>query len=73
MRYFIRLRACFQVYGSWNPIQIALRWPVALYINMAAVTNAWKIYLGDSHFATKPIGWAKTSHDLPEDFLSLKR
>ena len=73
MRYIIRLGACFQVYGSWDPLGIALRWPLALYINMAAVFHAWVIYVGVSQFATKPIVWSKTAHELPDDFMSAKR
>ncbi|WP_245446907.1 glycosyltransferase [Bradyrhizobium sp. MOS002] len=47
LRYVVRVAACHQVYGIWNPIGIALRWPVGLYVNMAAVWRAWKIYVGE--------------------------
>ena len=73
MRYFIRVGACHQVYGTWDLLGIALRWPVALYINMAAVYRAWITYVGVSRFATQPIVWSKTAHELPEDFMSAKR
>jgi adsorption protein B len=73
LRYVVRVAACHQVYGTWDPIGIALRWPVALYINMAAVWRAWKIYLGESHYATRPIAWSKTDHEIPEDFVNVKR
>jgi adsorption protein B len=73
LRYLVRVRACHQVYGSWDPFGITLRWPVALYINMAAVWRAWKTYLGESAFATRPIVWSKTAHEIPEDFMTAKR
>ncbi|MBR0849223.1 glycosyl transferase family protein [Bradyrhizobium diazoefficiens] len=73
LRYAVRVAACHEVYGTWDPIGIALRWPVALYINMAAVWRAWKIYLGESHYATRPIAWSKTDHEIPDDFVNVKR
>jgi adsorption protein B len=73
LRYLMRVQACHQVYGVWDPVGIALRWPVALYINMAAVWRAWKIYLGESAYATRPIVWAKTAHEIPDDFFNAKR
>jgi adsorption protein B len=73
LRYFVRVRACHQVYGVWDPLGIALRWPVGLYVNMAAVWRAWKIYLGESAFATRPIAWAKTDHEIPDDLVNVKR
>jgi bacteriophage N4 adsorption protein B len=72
-RYIIRVLACHQVYGNFDWWGIAVRWPVGLYINMAAVFRAWKTYLGESQFATKPIVWSKTTHELPEDFMTAKR
>jgi bacteriophage N4 adsorption protein B len=72
-RYVIRVAACHQVYGTFDWWGIAVRWPVGLYINMAAVFRAWKTYLGESQFATKPIVWSKTAHELPDDFMSAKR
>ena len=73
MRYIIRVVACYQVYGKFDWIGIAVRWPVSLYINMVAVFRAWKTYVGESQFATKPIVWSKTAHELPEDFMSATR
>jgi adsorption protein B len=73
LRYLVRVQACHQVYGSWDPLGIILRWPVALYINMAAVWRAWNTYLGESAFATRPIVWSKTAHEIPEDFITAKR
>jgi len=73
LRYIVRVGACHRVYGIWDPVGIALRWPVALYVNMAAVWRAWKTYLGESEFGTRPIVWSKTVHEIPEDFMSAKR
>jgi adsorption protein B len=72
-RYVIRVLAGHQVYGRYDWIGIAVRWPAALYINMVAVYRAWKTYLGESELATKPIVWSKTTHELPEDFASANR
>ena len=54
-RYVIRVLAGYEVYGKYDWLGIALRWPAALYINMAAVYRAWKTYLGESQLATRPI------------------
>jgi bacteriophage N4 adsorption protein B len=72
-RYLIRVAACRQVYGTYDWIGVAMRWPVSLYINMAAAFRAWKIYLGESELATKAIVWSKTVHELPDDILSAGR
>ncbi|MEI9900873.1 MAG: glycosyl transferase family protein [Hyphomicrobium sp.] len=72
-RYIVRVAAGSQVYGKYDWIGIAMRWPVALYINMAAVFRAWKTYVGESEFATKPIVWSKTKHELPDDFANANR
>ena len=72
-RYLIRVAACRQVYGTYDWIGVAVRWPVSLYINMAATFRAWKIYLGESALATKAIVWSKTVHELPDDILSVGR
>jgi glycosyl transferase family 2 len=72
-RYVVRAAACRQVYGRFDWIGVAVRWPVALYINMAAVFRAWKTYVGESEFATKPVVWSKTAHELPEDFMAAAR
>lgn len=72
-RYLIRVAACRQVYGYFDFIGVAIRWPIALYINMVAVYRAWKTYLGESNFASKCIVWSKTTHELPEDFMTATR
>jgi adsorption protein B len=72
-RYLIRVAACRQVYGIYDLLGIAMRWPVSLYINMAAVWRAWKTYVGESAFASKPIVWSKTAHELPQDFTAATR
>lgn len=73
LRYLIRLQACHQVYGSWDPLGIILRWPVAVYVNMVAVWRAWKTFVGESAFATRPIVWSKTTHEIPDDFMTASR
>ena len=73
LRYLVRVQACHQVYGFWDPLGISLRWPVALYINMASVWRAWRTYLGESALATRPIVWSKTAHEIPENFMAVKR
>lgn len=45
-RYLIRVGACHKVYGRSDWFGVAVRWPVSLYINMAAAWRAWKTYLG---------------------------
>ena len=73
VRYVVRVTACRKVYGMFDWFGVAVRWPVALYINMAAVFRAWKTYLGESEFATKPVVWSKTVHELPDDFAGAVR
>jgi adsorption protein B len=72
-RYVVRVLAGHQVYGRYDWVGIAVRWPVAIYINMAAVYRAWKTFLGESELATKPIVWSKTVHELPDDFATANR
>lgn len=72
-RYVVRVISGYQVYGTFDWIGIAWRWPVAIYINMMAVYRAWATYLGESELATKPIVWSKTTHEVPEDFASANR
>jgi hypothetical protein len=73
LRYVVRVTACRKVYGRFEWVGIAVRWPLALYINMVAVLRAWKTYLGESEFATKPVVWSKTVHELPDDFAAATR
>jgi bacteriophage N4 adsorption protein B len=73
LRYVVRVTACRKVYGRFDWVGIAVRWPLALYINMVAVLRAWKTYLGESEFATKPVVWSKTVHELPDDFAAATR
>jgi adsorption protein B len=49
------------------------RWPVAAIVNFVAVFRAWKTYLIESDFATKPIVWSKTAHEVPDDFTTSNR
>ncbi len=73
MRYVVRVAAIYQVYGTFDWVGVAVRWPAGLYINMVAVFRAWKTYLGESEFATRPIVWSKTTHELPDDFTTATR
>ncbi len=72
-RYLIRVDACHKVYGTSDWFGVALRWPVSLYINMAAAWRAWKTYLGESALARRPIVWSKTTHEIPDDFIAATR
>ncbi len=72
-RYVVRVLAGSQVYGKRDWVGVAVRWPAALYINMAAVFRAWKTYLGESELATRPIVWSKTVHEVPDDFATANR
>jgi len=73
VRYLSRIVSGYQVYGTIDWLGIALRWPVGVIINMSATYRAWKIYFGESDFATRPIVWSKTAHDLPDDFSTATR
>jgi len=73
LRYLMRVVSCRSVYGINDFIGVAVRWPVALAINMMAVWRAWKTYVGESEYATKPIVWSKTAHELPDDLMSARR
>ncbi len=73
IRYLTRVAACRQVYGIYDLLGVAVRWPVALFVNMMAVWRAWKTYLGESAYATKPIVWSKTDHELPDDLTAARR
>jgi adsorption protein B len=73
LRYLMRVICCRDVYGINDFIGVALRWPVSLTVNMLAVWRAWKTYVGESEYATKPIVWSKTEHELPDDLMSARR
>jgi len=73
VRYVVRVGAGRQVYGVFDLIGVAVRWPITLYINMIAVYRAWKTYVGESKFATRPVVWSKTAHELPDDFMTVTR
>jgi adsorption protein B len=68
IRYIVRMVALKQIYGRYNPLGVAVRWPIAVLINGIASFRAWKIYFFDSKFASRPITWAKTQHELPTNF-----
>ncbi|MFZ1885258.1 MAG: glycosyl transferase family protein [Rhodoplanes sp.] len=73
LRYVVRVISLGKVYGAADFIGIAERWPVAATVNFAAVFRAWKTYLTEAEFGTKPIAWSKTRHEVPDDFLSLEK
>lgn len=73
VRLIVRLAASGQVYGKLDLLGIIERWPVAAIVNFVAVFRAWKTYLTESDFATKPIVWSKTAHEVPDDFTTSNR
>jgi adsorption protein B len=73
LRFIVRVIASGQVYGKIDLLGIAERWPVAAIVNFVAVFRAWKTYLTEAEFGTKPIVWSKTAHEVPDDFLTLKK
>jgi hypothetical protein len=73
IRYASRMRASYRVYGTLDWFGVLIRWPLSLYINMVSTWRAWLTYLGESEFATKPIVWSKTAHQLPENFETATR
>jgi adsorption protein B len=73
VRLVVRLAACGQVYGKLDFLGVIERWPVAAIVNFVAVFRAWKTYLTESEFATKPIVWSKTAHEVPDDFTTSNR
>ncbi len=68
LRIFFRARSFREVYGTHNIIGLLLRWPVAFFVNAAAVTRAWRMFFVESKFATRPVTWSKTTHEVPESF-----
>jgi bacteriophage N4 adsorption protein B len=68
LRYVVRVLAFKQVYGRYEPLGVLVRWPVGVVVNAWAVLRAWRTYFFESAMATKPIGWAKTQHEVPMDF-----
>jgi adsorption protein B len=68
LRYVVKVQSFKEIYGFYDPIGVAIRWPVAIFINMMSAYRAWWIYLFQSRFATRPITWSKTVHEVPEDF-----
>ena len=67
IRYGIKLRAFRQVYGFWDALGVLARWPLAILINFLAAILAWRRFVG-SAFASRPVAWDKTHHELPETF-----
>jgi adsorption protein B len=73
VRYVERVETGFEVYGTRDWVGVIVRWPVGIYVNFMAVLRAWRIYVGVSRFASKPIAWAKTTHEIPDDFSPIKK
>jgi bacteriophage N4 adsorption protein B len=67
-RLWIRVSAFKEVHGRYDPVWVAIRWLVAIVVNAVAVLRAWQLFLGPSRFATLPVVWSKTRHELPDDF-----
>jgi bacteriophage N4 adsorption protein B len=67
-RMWSRMSAFKEVHGRYDPIAVLMRWLLAIVINAWAVGRAWYLFLGPSKFATQPITWSKTQHELPDDF-----
>jgi len=68
LRVYQKGMALREVYGSFDPLGLVARWPVALSINALAVGRAWKSFIVESGLASKSITWVKTQHELPENF-----
>jgi adsorption protein B len=67
VRYWVKVVAVREIYGFANPVGILKRWPVAVVVNFLAAAFAWQRFFG-SAFATRPVAWDKTQHELPENF-----
>ena len=65
LRYFVRVGACHQVYGVWDPLGIALRWTVAIFVNMAAVWRAWFTWVSPPSLRARSPG-RKPSMNFPK-------
>jgi bacteriophage N4 adsorption protein B len=66
-RLFHRMRAVYMVNGPKRIWLVPLRWPLGNIINFVASYRAIRQY----HRAVvkkEPLKWAKTTHELPEDF-----
>jgi glycosyl transferase family 2 len=68
VRLYCKVIAFRAVYGSFGLLGILVRWPLAIAINAAAVLLAWRTFLVESRFASRPISWVKTQHELPRVF-----
>jgi adsorption protein B len=62
-----RIKAVVLVNGWQEVWQIPLRWPIGIFINVAASLRAFNQYQ-KYVFTGEPLRWAKTSHVLPENF-----
>lgn len=71
VRVWFKARAFHAVYREHDVLGILLRWPVAMVVNAVAVARAWRTFVVESRWASRPIAWAKTRHELPALFGSL--
>jgi len=67
-RLWTRVCAFKEVHGRYDPLWVAVRWLVGIVVNAVAVLRARRLFLGPSRFATRPVAWSKTQHELPDDF-----
>lgn len=68
VRLYVRVTALRQVYRISDLGGVLLRWPIAALVNALATVRAWATFVGESGFASRPIAWAKTQHELPARF-----
>jgi adsorption protein B len=68
IRYWVRVSSHNNVYGNGNFVGIVIRWFVSLWVDALATARAWKMFLVDSSFATRPVAWAKTTHEVEQMF-----
>lgn len=68
IRILQKAAALRRVYGFFDLLGLVARWPIAMLINAIAVARAWRSFIVESALASKPVVWAKTKHELPENF-----
>jgi adsorption protein B len=68
VRLYFKAIAFREIYGIYGIGGILSRWPLAMIINAVAVLCAWRSFLIESSFASRPITWVKTQHELPPVF-----
>ena len=71
LRIYFRAIAFHAVYGTHNILGLLLRWPVSFCVNATAAGRAWRMFVVESGFATKPVAWSKTQHEIPDSFVGV--